>query len=210
MKKSFWVIVALFVFAFASSASAELMTITISSNSPALLPTVSETVNIANPSDQFAISQAAATFAYSSAGWNLAKQGVTSTLNALVSSAGNAGYYIDMAEEGNVGTPSQLALATLLGYPLNYSARTYGPDYLLVFHTDTVWSDGGHNLGPDVNGDIAGSEGGYLFQCPVPYWGTFTAVAAPVPVPPSVLLLGPGLLGLVGIKKRIKGKRLAA
>jgi hypothetical protein len=33
----------------------------------------------------------------------------------------------------------------------------------------------------------------------------FVASYSPVPVPPSVLLLAPGLLGLVGIRKRFKG-----
>jgi hypothetical protein len=33
---------------------------------------------------------------------------------------------------------------------------------------------------------------------------TFTATAAPTPVPPAVLLLAPGLLVLVGIRKRLK------
>jgi hypothetical protein len=33
----------------------------------------------------------------------------------------------------------------------------------------------------------------------------FVATYSPVPVPPSLLLLAPGLLGLVGIRKRLKG-----
>jgi hypothetical protein len=33
----------------------------------------------------------------------------------------------------------------------------------------------------------------------------FVASYSPVPVPPSLLLLAPGLLGLVGIRKRLKG-----
>ncbi len=33
----------------------------------------------------------------------------------------------------------------------------------------------------------------------------FVATYSPVPVPPTLLLLAPGLLGLVGIRKRIKG-----
>ena len=33
----------------------------------------------------------------------------------------------------------------------------------------------------------------------------FVASWSPVPIPPTLLLLAPGLLGLVGIRKRFKG-----
>ncbi len=40
---------------------------------------------------------------------------------------------------------------------------------------------------------------------PIPFTnGTFSAQLNPVPIPPTILLLGAGLVGLVGIRRRVK------
>jgi hypothetical protein len=98
MKKSFWVVGMLFILLFASSTSAEEMLITLQSNSPATLPTVSEVVNIPDPTDLLNISYQATLFAFSSAGWNLAAQGTSSKIALLSPAVGWTGdcYYIDM------------------------------------------------------------------------------------------------------------------
>jgi hypothetical protein len=108
--------------------------------------------------------------------------------------------------KANLSNYSQLE--NLLGYDLNSGAKTYGPDYLLYFHDGTLTARSPHEIGPSTYGVISGGEGGYYYQCPVPDWGTFTAAA--VPLPPSLFLLGPGMLGLLGIRvgRRIKGQPL--
>ncbi len=72
------------------------------------------------------------------------------------------------------------------------------------FGTTSV--NGYMNIG--FNSDTAPSFAGFTFGSPsdpnVAILGSGVVANTPVPVPPSVLLLAPGLLGLVGMRKRFK------
>jgi hypothetical protein len=99
--------------------------------------------------------------------------------------------------------------AASLGNPLGYfdiSARRGGGNanavtFYLTATGGTTWADAAHVLEPNAAGFDAAAyvEEQYI---PYNYPKGYIAEGSPVPVPPSALLLGSGLLGLVGLRFR--------
>jgi hypothetical protein len=88
------------------------------------------------------------------------------------------------------GAPNNTVVVTLGSYSTNLSIANnapFSPAYNLIINTTSPGQLSFHNLGGNNQGAILDN----------------VAVSS-VPVPPSVLLLAPGLLGLVGMRKRFK------
>jgi len=101
-----------------------------------------------------------------------------------------------------VGPNPTNSMSSLFGYSLNDEALQNGAFRGLAFHTDRDVYRLLHQLGPNVYGVISGTESGIWSQCPVPYWGEF--IVTPVPIPPTIFLLGSGFFGLIGVRRRFK------
>ena len=202
MKKTIFVLLPVFVlFCFLSIASAVQVELTLESYSPATLPTVSTIIDLADINDQLEISRQAALFALSSQGWNLTVYDGSLEYNGPPYWSGQ----IYIAAVSAIGQDYNF-LKTLFGYELNQEAWTYGPVFGLVFHTDELVERLAHNIGePSGFGVITGTSGGIWAQCMVQNWGSFyiTEISS-VPEPATMFLLGLGIIGLAGIRRKVE------
>lgn len=213
--------IALLVFIVSTKAFATPIQLTLESYLPAQLQTVSTIIDVSDPNDQLEISRLAALFALSPEGWNL--QSLVDIGNATYTGLPEwegglifqgvprwtADFYEILIHTLPPGSPT---IADVLGYELNEEALTIidpvlggSANYQLIFHTDAWVQRGSHDIGetPNNYGVISGGMNGTWTQTPVPNWGSFS-VSTSVPDASVMLLLGSSLIGLVGIKKKIK------
>lgn len=93
------------------------------------------------------------------------------------------------------GTSLSPAIVSLLGLPTGTIAdgSQYGEIHVTFYAPKSVSTDTSFFQSTSPYMGVAGVSGGHM------------ETPATVPIPPAALLLAPGLLGLVGIRKRLKG-----
>ena len=182
---------------------AALLKLNIESYDPAVLETVSKIINVSDTNDQLEISGQAALFALSAAGWNLGALDFSLDDSTFTPPDWSDSIYALVSDPLDTFDSVQ---SQVLGYDLNQEAFEYGPVFLLFFHTDRTVERLLHNIGeaPNNYGVISGGMGGEWIQMHAPEWGRFWTESVSVPVPAAIWLLGTGLIGIVGIRRKLK------